>query len=69
MRRREVVALLGGGSLAPQRACAVARSFDALKAHYPHRAHDRLRVWMAFPDGLIQTAKFPNYAGIPHALS
>jgi len=28
--------------------------FDALKAHYPRRALDRLRVWMAFPDGLVQ---------------
>jgi len=32
--------------------------FDALKMHYRGRAFDRLRLWMAFPDGFI-----PDSAG------
>ncbi|WP_439364234.1 Qat anti-phage system QueC-like protein QatC [Bradyrhizobium sp. DASA03005] len=27
--------------------------FEALKSHYRHRAFDRLRLWMAFPDGFV----------------
>ena len=27
--------------------------FDALKAQYPGRSFDRLRLWMSFPDGLV----------------
>lgn len=28
--------------------------FDALKTHYRGRAFDRLRLWMAFPDGFVR---------------
>src|SRR5262249_15566307 len=28
--------------------------FDALKAHYPRQTFNRLRLWMAFPDGLVE---------------
>jgi hypothetical protein len=28
--------------------------FDVLKTHYRGRAFDRLRLWMAFPDGLVR---------------
>ena len=27
--------------------------FEALKGHYRNRSFDRLRLWMAFPDGLV----------------
>lgn len=30
--------------------------FDALKTHYVGRAFDRLRLWMAFPDGFVRGA-------------
>ena len=30
--------------------------FDALKAQYPANAFQRLRLWMAFPDGLVHGA-------------
>ena len=28
--------------------------FDALKAQYPANAFERLRLWMAFPDGFVR---------------
>lgn len=34
--------------------------FDALKAHYPANAFQRLRLWMAFPDGFIRGTTAEN---------
>ena len=34
--------------------------FDALKAHYRGRAFDRLRLWMAFPDGFVPESTGEN---------
>lgn len=39
---------------------AQATIFDALKAHYRGRAFDRLRLWMAFPDGFVQGSAGEN---------
>ncbi|SCX21407.1 hypothetical protein DSM25558_2920 [Agrobacterium sp. DSM 25558] len=34
--------------------------FDALKAHYRGRGFERLRLWMAFPDGLVRGSAGEN---------
>jgi hypothetical protein len=34
--------------------------FDALKTHYRGRPFDRLRLWMAFPDGFVQGSAGEN---------
>ncbi len=34
--------------------------FDALKTHYQGRAFDRLRLWMAFPDGFVRGSTGEN---------
>ncbi len=34
--------------------------FDALKAHYRGRAFERLRLWMAFPDGFVRGSAGEN---------
>jgi hypothetical protein len=34
--------------------------FEALKRHYPGRPFDRLRLWMAFPDGLVEGSAIEN---------
>lgn len=34
--------------------------FDALKTQYPARAFDRLRLWMAFPDGFVSGSSGEN---------
>lgn len=34
--------------------------FDALKTHYHSRAFERLRLWMAFPDGLVHGSAGEN---------
>ena len=34
--------------------------FDALKAHYPANAFQRLRLWMAFPDGFVRGTTAEN---------
>jgi hypothetical protein len=39
---------------------AQATIFDALKAHYRGKAFDRLRLWMAFPDGFVQGSAGEN---------
>ena len=34
--------------------------FEKLKAHYSGRAFDRLRLWMAFPDGFVRSSSGEN---------
>jgi hypothetical protein len=39
---------------------AQSRLYDTLKARFPGRAFERLRLWMAFPDGLVACTKGEN---------